>query len=105
VPDALLLILSAVVTVLGFSCLALAMEVHWEQVRADRPLPRTTAVGLRVVGVACLFASLVLCLVVDHATMAALVWVLTLTASALVVAFTLTWRPALFAPLVAWTGR
>jgi hypothetical protein len=34
--------------------------------------------------------------------MAALVWVLTLTAAALTVAFTLAWRPRLLAPLVAW---
>ena len=34
--------------------------------------------------------------------MAALVWVMALAAAALVVAFTLSWRPRWLAPLVAW---
>ncbi len=84
----------------GLAWLALAMESHWEQVRGRQPLPRGTVVGLRGLGVVALAASLGLCLCVDHASMAALVWVMTLAAGALLVAFTLTWRPRLLAPLV-----
>ena len=47
-------------------------------------------------------ASLALCLAVDHASMAALVWVMGLAASALAVAFTLTWRPRWLAALMPW---
>jgi hypothetical protein len=44
----------------------------------------------------------VLCLNADHVSMASLVWVMSLAASAMVVAFTLTWRPRALAWLVAW---
>jgi len=37
--------------------------------------------------------------------MAALVWGMALAGSALIVAFTLTWRPRWLAPLVVWAGR
>ena len=40
-----------------------------------------------------LLASLLLCLRADHASMAVLVWVMSLAAAALLVAFTLAWRP------------
>lgn len=37
--------------------------------------------------------------------MAALVWCMLLAAGALAVAFTLSWRPQLLRPAVAWAGR
>jgi len=37
--------------------------------------------------------SLGFCLTADHASMAALVWVMGLAASALAIAFALTWKP------------
>ena len=46
-------------------------------------------------------AALALCLWVDHASMAVLVWVMAVAASALVVALTLTWRPR-WLRSVAW---
>jgi hypothetical protein len=89
-------------SVLGMAWLALAMESHWEQVRGTAPLPARTVRALRLLGTVGLGASLALCLAVDHASMAALVWVMGLAASALAVAFTLTWRPRWLAALMPW---
>lgn len=104
-PDSLLLAIGFVVCAAGFGWLALAMDVHWLQVRSqESPSPMMRRV-LRMLGVLAILASLVLCLSVDHATMASLVWFMLLTASALSVAFLLTWRPRLLSPLVAWVPR
>ena len=99
---AVLLSVAVLCSVLGFACLALAMDVHWEQVRGPHAAAPGTTRTLRVLGVVGLVASLAICLVADHASIAALVWVMALAAGALVVAFTLSWRPRLLAPLVAW---
>jgi len=90
--DVLLLTASVLTGVTGMAWLALAMEVHWAQV-CRQPLPANAVLRLRILGGAALLASLVLCLLVDHASMAALVWVMALTAGALTVALLLTWRP------------
>lgn len=95
-----LLALAVAACVAGLAWLALAMETHWAQVHGERPRPRRTAIVLRVLGAAALLGSLLICLRVDHATMAALVWVMALAGAALVVAFTLTWRPRWLAWLV-----
>ncbi|MDZ7855847.1 DUF3325 domain-containing protein [Sphaerotilus sp.] len=98
----LLLLAAYLSCVLGWAWVALAMESHWQQVRADTSLPAGTVRLLRALGTLAVLASLLLCLRADHASMASLVWVLTLTAAALTVAFTLAWRPRLLVPLVAW---
>lgn len=101
--QALLLVAALATCVIGFGWLALAMDAHWAQVRgAQSPPAPATQRKLRVLGAAALFGSLLLCLRADHASMAALVWIMALAAGALAVAFTLTWRPRLLAPLVAW---
>ncbi len=97
----LLLAAATVLCVLGFAWLALAMEVHWKQVRNDQPTQGTAKI-LRILGSLSLFVSLVLCLFTDHASMASLVWVMLLAAAALIVAFTFTWRPRLFSLLIVW---
>ena len=48
-PDALLLVAALVCTVIGMGWLALAMDVHWKQVRATGRSRRTVIV-LRVLG-------------------------------------------------------
>jgi len=101
----LLLAAALLCSVLGFAWLALAMEVHWTQVRGAPPASPGVVRALRVLGALALAASLILCLRADHAGMAALVWVMGLAAGALVVAFTLAWRPRWLAPLVAWAPR
>ena len=100
---ALLLTLALAVCTLGMAWLALAMEVHWQQVRGPGEPPRAGVVrALRVLGYGAIGTSLLICLRVDHATMAALVWVMAIAGAALAVAFTLSWRPGVLAPLVAW---
>ncbi len=91
-PEALLLLLAVVANVAGLGWLALAMDVHWTQALGPQPASRGTNTLLRVLGAAGLAVSLLLCLRVDHASMAALVWFMTLAGAALGVAFTLTWR-------------
>jgi len=104
-PEALLLFAAFVCCVIGLAWLALAMEPHWRQVRGGQPLAASTIRVLRVLGSLGLAASLLLCFVADHPSMAALVWIMALAASALLVAFTFTWRPRTFAPLVWFVGR
>lgn len=92
--EAALLALAWGLSACGLAWLALAMESHWQQVRAvdTAPSPRTVCL-LRGLGAAALVASLLACLQADHATMAVLVWVMSMTGGALLVAFTLAWRP------------
>ena len=86
----------------GMAWLALAMDVHWQQVRGS--LPSSAAVRrLRVLGTLGLGFGLTFCLRVDHASMAVLVWIMALTAAALSVAFTLTWRPR-WLRVLAWVA-
>ena len=86
----------------GFAWLALAMEPHWRQVRGEAPIRPAVVKTLRVLGAAALFVSLLVCLQVDHPSMASLVWIMALAASALIVTFTLSWRPRALAWLTAW---
>jgi hypothetical protein len=58
---------------------------------------------MRMLGVMGLLLSLGLCLNADYASIAALVWIMSLAAAALAVAFTLAWRPRMLAPLIVWT--
>lgn len=104
-PDALLLTAAIAVNVISLGWLALSMDVHWSQVRGTEPLPRRTVRTLRWMGAAGLLAALALCLAVDHASMASLVWFMALAGAALSIAFTLSWRPRVLGLLVAWVRR
>lgn len=104
-PDVLMVILSVATTVLGMAWLALSMDVHWAQALGDVPQPPSAATLLRVLGSATLVVSLGLCLSVDHVSMASLVWVMAVAGGALLVAFTLSWRPQWLAPLLPWVRR
>ena len=97
-----LLLAALVLCAASVAWLAMAMKAHWHQVRGDASPPARGLVLLRLLGAAGLLLSLALCLYIDHATMAALVWVMALAGAALCVAFTLSWRPRVLAPLVAW---
>lgn len=100
---ALLLSAAMLTCVAGMAWLALAMDVHWAQVRSGGTLSTGGVWRLRVFGALGLGAGLALCLAADHASMAVLVWVMTLGASALMVALALTWRPGWLRAL-AWVG-
>lgn len=101
----LFLLAALLCAVIGMGWLALAMDAHWRQVRGQQRLEPGPRRALRGLGGVALVAALALCLLADHASMAALVWVMSLTASALLVAFTLAWRPHWLSWLVAWLPR
>ncbi|WP_038209922.1 DUF3325 domain-containing protein [Xenophilus azovorans] len=90
--EAALLAAALAACVAGMGWLALAMETHWTQVRPDAPT-RAAVLRLRALGSLDLAAGLALCLRVDHASMAVLVWVMALAGAALAVGLVLTWRP------------
>lgn len=90
--DGFLLLGAFVATLAGLGWLALAMNAHWKQVRNGLPSARI-ALLLRSLGGLALFVSLVLCLKVDHPSMASLVWVMLLAVAAVSIAFTLSLRP------------
>ena len=88
--------------VAGMAWLALAMPVHAHQAWGELPSPRARR-ALRGLGFVALGLALVLCLRVDHASMAVLVWVMALAGAALSIALALAWHPRrlrLFAPWV-----
>ena len=61
---------------------------------------------LRVLGAVALAVSLALCLASDHASMAALVWVMSLAGGAFATAMALAWRARWLALLAPWiAGR
>lgn len=103
--NALMFLAALLAVLLGAAWLALSLESHWRQVRGEHAVdaadPGTVRL-LRVLGALSLGAALLICLRVDHPSMAVLVWVMALAAAALLVAFPLSWRPRLLAPLVAW---
>jgi hypothetical protein len=98
----LLLLLALGSCIAGMAWLALAMDVHWRQVRGAGAARRSAVLALRTAGTVALVVSLLLCLRADHPTMAALVWVMSLAVGGLCVAFALAWRPGALAPLVGW---
>lgn len=98
---ALLLAAALLVCVAGMGWLALAMPAHAQQVWGAAVTP-AAARGLRLLGASGLVAGLLLCLAVDHPSMAVLVWVMALAGAALVVAFTLTWRAPWLGALAPW---
>lgn len=103
--DVLLRSIGFVLGVCGMGWLSLAMDPHWVQVRGGARLSRAAARALRALGAFALTASFALALWVDHGSMAPLVWVMMLTASALLVAMTLAFRPRWLSFLVAWLPR
>ena len=88
-------------SVVGMGWLAVSMPVHAQQIW-ERVPSSATARLLRWLGVAGIIAALGLCLAVDHASMAVLVWVMASTGASLLVAFTLAWRPRWLRVLAPW---
>ncbi|HEX2871419.1 MAG TPA: DUF3325 family protein [Polyangiaceae bacterium] len=86
----------------GMAWLSLTLPSHFQQVFGPPALSRQSTKTLRLLGAGALLASLLACLRADHLSMAGLVWLMLLSASALLVAFTLAWQPRWLAWFVAW---
>jgi hypothetical protein len=97
--DGFLLFGAFLATLAGMGWLALAMNVHWKQV-CEGLLSTKRVIALRSMGGLALFFSLLLCLGVDHASMAVLVWIMLLAVAAVSIAFTLALRPRVLGFLV-----
>ncbi len=100
---AALLLVAILAGFAGMAWLALAMPAHAQQVWG-RVLPAQHVRVMRVAGTCGLAASLLFCLMADHASMAVLVWLMTLSGSALLVAMLLSSRPRLLRMLAPWVG-
>jgi uncharacterized membrane protein len=90
------MILALVSACAGCALLALSQARHWQAVTASpSPPPR----ALRRVGWSLVLASLMLCILRDGASFAALLWPLLMMAGALIAALLLAWWPAALRPL------
>lgn len=102
--EAFYLSAAAVLSLLGMAWLALSMEVHWAQVKqiplAESQPPRMV---LKVLGYLALLVSLVVCMVADRPSIAALVWIMLMVGAAVAVAFALANRPGILK--VVWPVR
>lgn len=88
---ALLLVAACLASYGGFACLALAMPEHWEQWGGGS---RRAAAWrwLRPAGLGLLALAYGLCVWRDGIGFGSLLWTVLISAAALAVAFTLTWR-------------
>lgn len=93
---------AALVNLTGFAWLALAMSAHWQQVHASAAPSTRTRHLLRLLGSGSLVAGAVLCFLADRPSMAVLVWLMLLVATAPMVAMILAWRPRLLRALWPW---
>jgi hypothetical protein len=105
VVDPLLRVAALVCCALAMGWFAVAMQPHWRQIRRAQALTRAIRMRLRALGTVALVVALSICLWVDHPSMAVLVWVMALAASAMSVAFTLAWRPEWLSWLVLWVRQ
>ncbi len=103
-PDGILLAAALIANLVGMGWLALAMDAHWKQVVGGDTCPPSTVGILRVLGTLALAGSLMLCLAVDHASMAVLVWIMALAAAAITIAFMLAHRAYWLRVLVPLRG-
>ncbi|MFT3811940.1 MAG: DUF3325 domain-containing protein [Acidovorax sp.] len=86
--------MAAALSFAGMAWLAMAMPVHWAQVRNVHVREAGgTRRGLQLLGAAALTLSLCACLMADSPAMATLVWVMLMAAAAPGVAMLLARRP------------
>lgn len=93
VRDLLLTLAAFGLALWGFALLALSQERHVEHVfgRHARPAPRLRS--QRVTGFTAIGLSLPICLAAEGAGFGSLLWVVLISAAAMSIAQTLTWRP------------
>ncbi len=77
---------------LGMSWLAISLKSHWRQLHGETELRQRRIAIYRTLGGLALTCSLILCLWVDNPSIAFLVWIMSVTATAKAVAFTLSYH-------------
>lgn len=97
--DWLLLIGAATSAWLASAWLALAMPEHWKRVFDSGSPSKSKVLVLRLLASAGLIGSATLCFLADRPSMAVLVWLMLLSLSASLTAFTLAWKPGLMKPV------
>lgn len=88
----------------GFSLLALSQARHFETVHACPP-PTGTRTASRMAGFTAIGLCLPLCIVSEGAGFGSLLWLLLISAAAMAIALTLTWRPRWLRALTFTSGR
>jgi len=78
---------------LGFALLALSQQRHFFHVHKENVPAALVLSGQRAIGFIAIGVSLVCCIAGQGASFGALLWVLSLSAAAMAIALTLTWRP------------
>jgi len=90
----------------GIGWLALSLEVHWQQIFGHQAVLSAGATKrLRLIGGAGLLLSAVFCFIADRPSMAVLVWIMLLAASATLMTQLLAWRALWLRMLVFWVRR
>lgn len=94
VDSSVALLLAGVICFISFGWLALAINIHWQQVMATEPRTNTRR-ALQISGSLGLLISAVFCFIADRPSMAVLVWIMLLALTAPAIAMLLAWRPML----------
>ncbi len=89
----LLFLATLAISYVGFACLALSLATHWRKATGESTLPSNRINTLRMIGFSALAVSFALALLRDGVSFGSLLWVLILTLSAVMTAFTFTWKP------------
>jgi len=102
-PESLMILAALLVSLAGAVWLAASLDAHWQQLRGREAAasPRQVAL-LRGLGATAWLFALLLCCRADHASMAVLVWIMSISAASCAAAFLLAWRPRAVAWLLAW---
>ena len=95
VNSSVLLMLAVVMGLASFAWLALAMDIHWKKVHEGRNAGAHPAKVLRLMGWVGLLVTAIICFMADRPSMAVLVWIMLLAATAPSVGMILTYRPQL----------
>lgn len=99
---ALLLLLASCAAYTGFACLALAMPDHWESAGGNPDGQAKRRHRLKLGGALMLCVACAICVWRDGPSFGTLLWAILMPASAVAVAFTLSWCPRL---LLWWQPR
>ena len=98
VLEAVLGLLAALSSYLGFALIALSQERHWSHVTGRDEVPARPRLNAAL-GTVLLFIALLLALRSQGVSFGSLLWVMLVSAGAVAVALTLSWRPAWLRPI------